>query len=79
MEEIVKKYNLKLDDEWNIEKLPHRGRHPNAYHAWVLEQMRIIDMTPRMNQELFIEQFNLRVKLPVQQNPNMLRKNYWTN
>ena len=37
-EEITKKYNLDLNGDWNIEKLPHQGRHPNDYHKFVLKK-----------------------------------------
>jgi len=77
MEEIASHYGLDLNDSWNIEKLPHVGRHPNEYHNWILNQMREIDMTPGMNQEYFIQQFEIRVKQPVRNNPDMLNKNYW--
>ncbi|MDO5765270.1 MAG: RHS repeat-associated core domain-containing protein [Elusimicrobiales bacterium] len=77
MEKIVKKYDLDLDGDWNKESLPHQGRHPNAYHQWVLEQMRFIDSTPGMNQQQFVKQFRLRVIEPVHNNPKMLRKGYW--
>lgn len=39
--------------------------------------MRQIDAIPGMNQQQFVEQFNLRIKQPVLNNPNMLRKIYW--
>lgn len=65
MNEIVKKYDLGLQGDWNKELLPHIGRHPNMYHEWVLDQMRLIDQMPNMNQQNFIKQFNIRVKQPV--------------
>ena len=46
MGKITNKYGLKLDESWNKEMLPHLGRHPNAYHEWVLEQMKQIDAMP---------------------------------
>ncbi|MBQ8714680.1 MAG: AHH domain-containing protein [Prevotella sp.] len=70
--EISQKYGLNLDDEWNKDLLPHIGRHPNAYHEWVLEQMRIIDNMLNMNQQQFINQFEIRVKQPIRNNPDML-------
>lgn len=59
--------------------MPHRGRHPNAYHEWILEQMQIIDQMPNMNQMEFIRQFNIRIKQPVISQPFMLRKDFWIN
>lgn len=77
MEEIAKKYDLDLDGDWNKERLPHQGRHPNNYHRWVLNQMNAIDKMPGMNQQMFVEQFRLRVINKVHNNPKMLRKIYW--
>jgi len=77
MKKIVNKYGLDLKGDWNKDVLPHRGRHPNAYHDWVLEQMILIDKMPNMNTQNFIEQFNIHIKQPVINNPNMLYKNYW--
>jgi hypothetical protein len=77
MKAIASKYGLDLNEDWNKQSLPHQGRHPNAYHNFVLEQMRIIDAMPNMNQQQFINLFNLNVRQPVVNNPNMLYKNYW--
>ena len=80
MENIARKYNLDLKyGDWNQELLPHLGRHPNEYHEWVLDNMRIIDNIPNMNQQRFIMEFNNRVKIPIRNNPEMLYKKYWTN
>jgi RHS repeat-associated protein len=77
MRAIAEKYNLDLDGSWNKQALPHQGRHPNAYHEWVIKQMRAIDAMPGMNQQQFIQQFNLKVIQPVNNNPTMLYKNFW--
>ena len=77
MKNIVKKYDLDLDGEWNLERLPHQGRHPNEYHKFIYQQMEIIDMMPDMNQRRFINQFEKRVKVPIRNNPDMLNKNFW--
>ena len=76
MENIVRKYDLDLQGEWNIEKLPHQGRHPNEYHKFVYQQMKTIDMMPDMNQGRFINQFEQRVKAPIRNNPEMLYKKF---
>ena len=39
--------------------------------------MRIIDNMPNMNQQKFLLEFDLRIKTPVRNNPDMLYKNYW--
>ncbi|MGL5084378.1 MAG: RHS repeat-associated core domain-containing protein, partial [Clostridium sp.] len=33
---ISNKYKLDLDDAWNKELMPHQGRHPYAYHDYML-------------------------------------------
>lgn len=43
MKEITDKYGLDLDGDWNKAPMPHIGRHPNAYHLWVLNQMQTIN------------------------------------
>ena len=54
MEKIINKYDLELKGNWNKENLPHIGRHPSEYHKWVLDNMRIIDNMPNMNQQKFL-------------------------
>lgn len=76
-EEITKKYNLDLKGDWNIERLPHLGRHPDNYHKWVLNIMKDIDVIPNMSQQEFIRQFNIRIIQPVRANPDMLYSDYW--
>ncbi|ENT1988961.1 AHH domain-containing protein [Campylobacter coli] len=29
---------MELDGDWNKVKMPHRGRHPNEYHEYILEK-----------------------------------------
>jgi histone H3/H4 len=77
LEDIVDRYSLKLDGDWNKASLPHQGRHPDAYHEWVLDQMKQIDNIAQGDQDKFIELFNRRVKEVVEDNPEMLRKTYW--
>ena len=77
MEAIVGRYNLDLNGDWNIGKLPHRGRHPNNYHQWVLENIREINKMSNMNQTEFIRLFQEKVIIPVSNNPDMLYKRYW--
>lgn len=79
MERIAEKYDLDLHGDWNTDKLPHQGRHPNDYHRWVLDEMYNIDAMPGMNKQQFIKQFDIRIKQPVRKNPNILYKKYWMN
>ena len=77
MAEIAQKYGLDLDEAWNKERLPHRGRHPDAYHEWVLERMYEIDEIAQGDREVFLELFEQEVKRVVRERPEMLRKWFW--
>ena len=74
---IIEKYDLELKGSWNQELLPHLGRHPNEYHDWLLEELFMIDRIPGMNQQLFLQNFEIRIKQPIRNNPAMLYKKYW--
>lgn len=43
IEKITKQYGLDLDEAWNKQLMPHQGRHPNAYHEYVLENLKQFD------------------------------------
>ncbi|RIJ66299.1 hypothetical protein D1606_06580 [Rummeliibacillus sp. POC4] len=76
LENVTKKYGLELDDTWNKELLPHQGRHPNAYHEYVLDRINEYDAIARGNKEIFLELFE-GLKSEVRENPDMLYKEYW--
>ncbi|MDQ0233408.1 AHH domain-containing protein [Metabacillus malikii] len=76
LENVTKKYGLELDDAWNKELLPHQGRHPNAYHEYVLDRINEYDAIARGNKEIFLELFE-GLKKEVRENPDMLYKEYW--
>ena len=75
-EKIIKKYGLKLKDVWNKTKMPHQGRHPNAYHDYMFERISEIDEVAKGCKDIFLELFE-KVKQEIINNPNMLSKNYW--
>lgn len=56
-EEITNKYGLELDNEWNKDLFPHQGRHPNAYHDYILNSIRQFDEIAQGNREIFLELF----------------------
>ena len=76
-EDITDKYGLDLNAEWNKEVLPHQGRHPNAYHDFVLEEMKNIDNIANGNREIFLELFESEIKSIIRENPDMLYSDYW--
>lgn len=75
--DIIKKYDLDLNGEWNIEKMAHQGRHPNAYHEFMLRKVKAIAGEAK-NTEEFLKMFE-EVKQTIIKNPEMLYKNYWKN
>lgn len=79
MAEIAENFGLNLNGSWNKQGLPHLGRHPNAYHDFVLDGMRRASAGSGGTQAGFLNLFDQYVKQPVIQNPGLLRKSGWTN
>ena len=77
MEEIANRFGLKLDQSWNKEAMPHLGRHPNAYHQFVLENMQNAATQANGSKSEFLRLFEQNVKQPVRSNPKMLNKSWW--
>jgi uncharacterized protein RhaS with RHS repeats len=72
----VEKYGLKLNDGWNKAPMPHQGRHPNAYHDYVLEKITQFDIASKGNVDKFLNLFK-ELRQEIILNPEMLTKNYW--
>lgn len=77
MQRIAEKYKLDLNEVWNKEFLPHQGRHPNAYHDFVIDGMKQADKIAKGDKSKFLELFESYVKKPVRENPDLLRKKGW--
>ena len=77
-EKLANKYKLDLDDAWNKELMPHQGRHPYAYHDYMLEQMKKIDTIANGNRDKFLKLYE-QLKKKVMDKPEMLTKDYWKN
>ena len=75
-EAITKNYKLDLNGKWNREMLPHQGRHPNAYHEYVLENMQKFDRIAQGDTEVFLKLYD-QMKQVIINNPEMLYKKYW--
>ena len=75
-ESITKKYGLDLDDTWNKELMPHQGRHPYAYHDYVLDNMQKFDRIANGDKRKFLKLYN-QMKQKIINNPEMLYKDYW--
>lgn len=76
IEKITKKYNLDLNGKWNIETLPHAGRHATQYHKYMLKAIDGIDEVAQGSQASFLSKFEA-VKSIIRQNPGMLYKAFW--
>ena len=75
--DITDKYGLDLDADWNKDLLPHQGRHPNAYHDFVLDEMRNIDNIANGNKDIFLDLYGSEIKNVIRDNPDMLYSSYW--
>ncbi|MGH2306137.1 AHH domain-containing protein, partial [Campylobacter taeniopygiae] len=75
-QEILNLYGLKLNENWNKVKMPHRGRHPNEYHEYILEKMNKIDKIARGDKNKFLKEFE-KLKEEIKNNPAILRKEYY--
>lgn len=60
-----------------MNQLPHLGRHPNAYHEFVLRGMGAEAREAGAEQSKFLELFEQYVKDPIRQNPDLLRLRGW--
>ena len=77
MQGIADRYGLDLDGSWNKELMAHLGRHPNAYHEFVLDGMRTAAREAGTDLAKFLELFEQYVKQPVMDNPELLRRSGW--
>ncbi|MBI2832762.1 MAG: hypothetical protein HYX79_10950 [Chloroflexi bacterium] len=75
--EIVDKYKLDLNGAWSKVEIPQNGRHPDVYHKWVNEQLKIIDKQANGDPEKFLKLFDENIKTPLQNNPEMIFKEFW--
>ena len=75
-ENITQKYGLDLDGDWNKELMPHQGRHPYAYHDYVLDNMQKFDKIAKGDETKFLKLYD-QMKQKIINNPDMLYKDYW--
>lgn len=75
-ERIIKKYGLDLADDWNKELMPHQGRHPYAYHDYVLDNMQKFDRIANGDKIKFLKLYD-QMKQKIITNPEMLYRDYW--
>lgn len=77
MQSIADRYGLSLDDAWNTAPMSHLGRHPNAYHDFVLRGMQRAASEAGTDAAHFTQLFDQYVRQPVLQNPELLRRSGW--
>jgi len=53
------------------------GRHPNAYHNFVLDGMQKAALEAGDSQKIFLQLFDKYVKQPIINTPQLLRKAGW--
>ncbi|WP_338754362.1 DNRLRE domain-containing protein [Bacillus sp. FJAT-52991] len=75
-QKIANKYDLDLDAGWNKKRMRHQGRHPNAYHDYMLRNMKKLDKYAKGNKQDFQRGYR-SLRKHVQKNPEMLYSNYW--
>ncbi|WP_155008756.1 DNRLRE domain-containing protein [Priestia megaterium] len=75
-QKIANKYNLDLDSGWNKKRMRHQGRHPNAYHDYMLRNMKKLDRYAKGDKKAFQRGYR-SLRKHVQKNPDMLYSNYW--
>ncbi|EJQ73881.1 MULTISPECIES: AHH domain-containing protein [Bacillus] len=56
-QKISKKYDLDLDAGWNKKRMRHQGRHPNAYHEFMLRNMKKIDKQAKGDRQQFLRSY----------------------
>ncbi|MCR6648959.1 MAG: AHH domain-containing protein [Cellulomonas sp.] len=77
-EEVISQYpSLTLNQDWNLLPMPHRGRHPNAYHQWVLDNATLAAEAAGPDAEEFVRLFETWVKRPIATNPLAVRGAWW--
>ncbi|WP_258958555.1 RHS repeat-associated core domain-containing protein, partial [Bacillus toyonensis] len=75
-QKISKKYDLDLDAGWNKKRMRHQGRHPNAYHEFMLRNMKKIDKQAKGDRKQFLRSYR-SLRKHVQKNSDMLYSPYW--
>ncbi len=76
---ITDLYDLDLRKAWNVHRMPHLGRHPDAYHRWVLDNLNTIHKEAKLDKTKFMELYHEHLVNPVKANPDMLDAIYWKN
>lgn len=66
-----------LNESWNKEVMPHRGRHPGALWVWLKKRLEQVADEADQDWSRFIDLFDRYIKGPVLENPLMLRKVWW--
>ena len=64
--------------DWNKELMPHQGRHPYAYHDYVLDNMQKFNKIAKGDKTKFLKLYD-QMKQKIISNPDMLYKYYWNN
>ncbi len=74
---IAAKYELDLNSDWNIIRIPHSGSHAPEYHQWVLDQMNTAHRHAAGDRALFLRLWAEQVYNVIRDNPLAPRVDYW--
>ncbi len=74
MGDISKQYGLDLNGARNKAAMPHLGRHPEAYHKFVFQNMQRAATEAGGNLAKFLQLFDQYVKQPLLQNQTVYIK-----
>ncbi len=73
---ILKKYDLNIDGDWNKWKMHHSGPHPKDYHQDMFNRLKNIDAEAKGDKDKFLDLFDTNIKQYVQDNPEIIHHNY---
>ena len=77
MEDFASEFGIDLHGDWNLGFLPHRGRHDERHHEFVLLNMLRAAEEAGGRQDRFLDLFDDYVREPILRNPLLLRKEGW--
>ena len=69
-----------LNSPWNIRSIPgHRGRHPHKMWEWMLRKLKPIAENSKNNWDDFLNNFEDDIISEIENNPDMLKKEFWSD
>lgn len=77
-QKILAPYDLSVDDDWNVESIRHKGKHPTSYHVFVECQLKRADAEAtsadgKKDADKLKSLIDVYIKVPVKANLCMLQ------